>query len=232
MAFQLVFFYVAGKICRLDETVYVVKKRKCLLKDDDDLRRRLRLDDKLSVRRKCNTLEAFCERYRYNRYPFEVDMDTSSSISSNLRSISKSSSSSFGSYSHSINYAGDKLNMVSFKKQFAASCLPSSVWNRSLPNISFSMMSSTSLLLSPSSSSYHTNEFFMDEYSLPHCSSVEYFTPERNYTPKCGAYCKWLPGDDLSEGKCPFVGHCSASAFLSLGWINRWSFWIFNFFPS
>lgn len=223
MAFQIVFSYVTGAICRLDETVYVVKKRKCVFKDDDDLRRRPKLDGRLSVRRKQNALEAFYERYRCNRCPFEMGVDTWSSISSNLRSISKSSSSSFGSYSHSINNAADKLNMVSFKKQFAASCLPSSVWNRSLPNISLTMSSSptTLLLSSSSSSSYRTNEFFIDEYSLPHCSSVEYFTPERNYTPKCGAYCKWLPGDDsLSEGKCPLRGHRSGPILVSLFWLD------------
>ncbi len=105
---------------------------------------------------------------------------------SNMGAISKSS---FGSYCHSVDSRHDRINFASFKKNFAASCLPSSMWNHSLPNISFSF-------------SYPAHKLAVREFPLHHSSSVEYFTPQRNFTPTYGAYCTWSSsGDDLSEGK-------------------------------
>jgi hypothetical protein len=85
----------------------------------------------------------------------------------------------------------DRINLASFKKHFAASCLPSCVWNQSLPNLHFSSSWAT------------TDRRVPDSTTLLPASSVEYFTPEENFVPQVGAYCTWSSSfdDQLIEGK-------------------------------
>lgn len=149
------------------------------------------------------------ERNVFNRYDLSPSErcckrsvsveDTLTNSGCSIPNLSSISRSSFGSsYLHSINCNGDRINIASFKKNFAASCLPSSVWrNHSLPNLSLS-----------SSHPYTPYSFFAFDFpALSHFSSVEYFIPERNFVPKCGAYCVWSssPSDDEStKGKDTF----------------------------
>lgn len=90
----------------------------------------------------------------------------------------------------------DQINLASFKKHFAASCLPSCVWNQSLPNLHFSFSCATT-------DRRRTAIGIPNSTTLPHASSVEYFTPEKNFVPRVGAYCTWSSSfdDQLIEGK-------------------------------
>ena len=91
--------------------------------------------------------------------------------------------------------ANEQINVTSFKKHFAASCLPSCVWNQSLPNLHFSSSFA-------STDCRRTTIGILDSTLLP-ASSVEYFTPEENFVPQVGAYCTWSSSLDgqLTEGK-------------------------------
>ena len=93
----------------------------------------------------------------------------------------------------------DRINLASFKRHFAASCLPSCVWNQSLPNLHFSSSFAAAdrrRQTTAAAAVSHSN-------TLPHASSVEYFTPEKNFVPPIGAYCTWSSScdDQLIEGK-------------------------------
>lgn len=90
-----------------------------------------------------------------------------------------------------------EISSASFKRNFAASCLPSCVWNRSLPNLRLCLGFEFSPVGQDISGTYST--------------SVEYFTPEPNFVPKYGAYCMWSSNDDddYPEGNLSFVcGAC------------------------
>lgn len=88
-------------------------------------------------------------------------------------------------------YLNEEISNASFKRNFAASCLPSSVWNRSLPNLCFSL-------------AFDYSSVNGNDQPMTHSTSVEYFTPEPNFIPQCGAYCMWSSGDSsqyFCEGK-------------------------------
>ena len=87
----------------------------------------------------------------------------------------------------------EEISSASFKRNFAASCLPPCVWNRSLPNLRLCLGFEFSPLGQDLSGTYST--------------SVEYFTPEPNFVPKYGAYCMWSSNDDddYPEGNLSLV---------------------------
>lgn len=133
----------------------------------------------------------YLSRYYYKRSYSMQDELTIDDISS-LATISKSH---FDSISHSAHVTAvrpsDRINLASFKTHFAASCLPPCIWNQSLPN----------LYMSSSTSDRQVADFGLT-VTLPHSSSIEYFTPEQNFTPQYGAYCTWSSySEENSEGK-------------------------------
>lgn len=99
-----------------------------------------------------------------------------------------------------------EISSASFKRNFAASCLPSCVWNRSLPNLRLCL----GFEFSPVG----------QDLSATYSNSVEYFTPEPNFVPKYGAYCMWSSNDDddYPEGNLSFV--CGANKTRSITFLR------------